>query len=197
MSVDNFDGEQMACRLAASDPIAFEQFDAHLRPLLTAFARQRGFRGEVVGDLVQDTLADACLKLRDGQFDGRSALTSWVHGIFVHKSLDLLRNRYRQKRLADSLRHPGATAQLSSGGSSTEQSAILEQALQLLPARERYVLIMNIRFGKPTRQIAIDLGLNKKTTEAILTSAKKNLRKVLTADKDNRPLKRLTDGGQS
>lgn len=49
-------------------------------------------------DAYADTIISAINKIRDGSFEGRSALKTWLHQIFHNKCVDLLRKKTTNKR---------------------------------------------------------------------------------------------------
>lgn len=182
--------------VCAGDDQAVAVFVNVVRPRLERLARFRGITAEDAEEIAQDTMLAVLTQLRGGQFEGRSQLTSWIHAIFERRAVDHHRKRRRHDSRSVSLEQfpaDGRGLARSLGPSDDARTTLLVRAaLAALEPRQRLVLLLNLNEGLPSREIATMLRLGVKTTEALLTSAKKAFRvHVRVAQERSRP-RRLT-----
>lgn len=72
-------------------------FDQRYRPVLVAFARQRGLSEEDAADVAQTTLAEFVSDYRAGKYDrSRGRLSSWIIGIASNRIADIGRMQKRR-----------------------------------------------------------------------------------------------------
>ena len=141
-------------------------------------------------------IASATSTSSAGRFEGRSQLTSWMHAIFERRALDHHRKRWRHDSRTVSLEQFPAVDVGVAGrlvpADVAETTLVVRGALAALGPRQRLILVLNLNKGLPAREIATMLRLGVKTTEALLTSAKKAFRvHVRLAQERTRP-RRLT-----
>jgi RNA polymerase sigma factor (sigma-70 family) len=139
----------------------------------------------------EDTLQEALLKAYThiGDFDGRSAFSSWLTRIAINAALMLLRKR-RSKSVYGFEVDPGADDFILPEPAETsynpEQSCIqsaleneLAQAIRYLPPNLR--VVMQIRYGEdaPIAEIAKTLGISVSAVKSRLARARLQIRKRL------------------
>jgi RNA polymerase sigma-70 factor (ECF subfamily) len=182
---DSEDDRTLLDGIRADDEEALTTFDRRFRKRLLSIARRRGLSMQDAEDAVQDTLLAAIMQIRGGRFENRASLATWVGSIFRNHVNSHFRDDGRRARAFVSLDAPASTDALAKRLDdvlATPDDALrldVQDALAGLPVRERLVLLLNLRLGLPTREIAPMLRLGVKLTEAILTSAKKNFRERL------------------
>lgn len=177
--------ENTLAGIAANDPKACELFVLLLRPKLERLARLRGSSQEDAEEIVQDTLVAALGQLRDGRFDRRSQVTSWVQAILERRAVDHYRRLRRHTHRAQSLDHMGtleANRLLAAPAPphAHREALLVRHALSCLSPQQRLVLVWNAGYGLPAREIAPRLRLGVKTTEALLTAARKAFRSAVS-----------------
>ncbi|MFD7642882.1 RNA polymerase sigma factor SigM [Kitasatospora sp. NPDC059795] len=163
MAEEPTDAELLA-RHTAGDPDAFGLLVHRHRDRLWAVAvRTLGDREEAA-DALQDALVSA-FRAAAG-FQGRSAVTTWLHRIVVNACLD--RARRGAVRRADSLdQHPGGPADTALGTSEGAESHAVRaetrrevaDALAALPADQRAALVLVDMQGYPVAEAAEVLGV--------------------------------------
>ncbi|WP_081952012.1 RNA polymerase sigma factor SigM [Kitasatospora phosalacinea] len=163
MAEEPTDAELLA-RHAAGDPDAFGLLVHRHRDRLWAVAvRTLGDREEAA-DALQDALVSA-FRAAAG-FQGRSAVTTWLHRIVVNACLD--RARRRAVRRAESLdQRPEGTAERALGpAEDAEHHAVraetrreVADALAALPAEQRAALVLVDMQGYPVAEAAEVLGV--------------------------------------
>ncbi|PJN21817.1 RNA polymerase sigma factor SigM [Kitasatospora sp. CB02891] len=163
MAEEPSDAELLA-RHTAGDPDAFGLLVHRHRDRLWAVAvRTLGDREEAA-DALQDALVSA-FRAAAG-FQGRSAVTTWLHRIVVNACLD--RARRGAVRRAESLdQHPGGPPDAALGTSEgAENHAVraetrreVADALAALPADQRAALVLVDMQGYPVAEAAEVLGV--------------------------------------
>jgi len=121
--------------------------------------------------------------IKNGNFRGRSALGTWLVGILKHKIADYRAAQQREQKaivpmtdplLFDTRSHADAVSDIRSDPSIGIE---VERLLQRLPKLHRAVLLLNIREGLNTEQIAAATKLPPGTVGRILWEAKRMLGK--------------------
>ncbi len=163
MAEEPTDAELLA-RHTAGDPDAFGQLVHRHRDRLWAVAvRTLGDREEAA-DALQDALVSA-FRAAAG-FQGRSAVTTWLHRIVVNACLD--RARRGAVRRAESLdQRPAGTAERALGTAEGAESHAVRaetrrevaDALSALPADQRAALVLVDMQGYPVAEAAEVLGV--------------------------------------
>ncbi|MFD8479210.1 RNA polymerase sigma factor SigM [Kitasatospora sp. NPDC059673] len=163
MAEEPTDAELLA-RHTAGDPDAFGLLVHRNRDRLWAVAvRTLGDREEAA-DALQDALVSA-FRAAAG-FQGRSAVTTWLHRIVVNACLD--RARRGAVRRAESLdQHPGGPPEAALGTSEGAESHAVRaetrrevaDALAGLPADQRAALVLVDMQGYPVAEAAAVLGV--------------------------------------
>ncbi len=164
--------------IAQGDESAAEVFDERFRPQLLRFLQGR-VQPDHQNDLVQETLQAAFDVIKNGGFDGRSTLGTWLVGILKHKISDYWAAQKRERTimvpvLSEARSQVDAVAQL---GPDPSIRIEVDQLLRTLPKLHRAVLLLNIREGMSTAQIAAAAKLPPGTVGRILWEAKRLLRK--------------------
>jgi RNA polymerase sigma factor (sigma-70 family) len=127
---------------------------------------------------------------RIGSFNSGSALGTWLYRITVRQSLDYLRARKRRKRfgnltalfgaegglrLPEDFNHPGVVAE------NKERAVILFKAIAGLPDSQKTAYLLQKLEGLPVLEIAAIMKTSAPAVESLLSRAKANLKKSLTA----------------
>jgi RNA polymerase sigma-70 factor (ECF subfamily) len=150
----------------------------------------------------EDTLQEALLKAYThiGQFDGRSAFSSWLTRIAINAALMLLRKRRSQPVYgfevdpeADNCRLPEPAETSYNPEESCIQSALeneLAKAIRYLSPSLRVVIELRCQEDASMAQIAKTLGISESAVKSRLARARLQIRKRLG---ENRCLRRGID----
>jgi RNA polymerase sigma-70 factor (TIGR02960 family) len=203
------DSEEVAAdllvRARAGDAAAFESLVAPYRRELHMHCYRILGSVQDAEDAVQETLLSAWRGL--GTFEGRAALRTWLYRVATNRSLDALRAGSRRQSLVTTVAgvQPPEPSRISEVGwlqpypdvllddvpddtpgpdavVATREAISLAfiTALQLLPPRQRAVLILRDVLGYRAGEVAYIL----QTSEASVTSALKRARATLRDDLD-------------
>lgn len=126
-------------------------------------------------ELVQETYLRAFTRI--SQFDGRSALATWLYGIAVNEGLQFLRRstRRRTQELEPSLDPPDA----DSDNDRAYVQLDVEDALAALAPDDRAILLLRYQEGLDYAAIAEIAGCPPGTVASRLSRAREHLRGLL------------------
>lgn len=141
-------------------------------------------------DIAQEVFVTVYEKIH--QFKGDSSLSTWIYRITLRHSLNFLRKQKRQKRFAfvQSLftgqglepaselpffHHPGVLLE------NTERAAVLFKAIEKLPDSQKAAFVLHKLEDLSYAEIAVVLQTTVPAVESLLSRAKQNLKKLLTA----------------
>jgi len=166
------EGEILAgCR--AGDRQAQHALYAATSPRIYRLLLRMSGNPEDAGDLTQQTYLQAFTKIT--QFDGRSALATWIYRIAVTEGLQWLR-RARLKRSAVSLvSDTAARNELPASDLRLDMDA----ALGRLDPEDRTVLLLRYEAGASYREIAELLSCAEGTVASRLHRCRERLRGIL------------------
>lgn len=135
-------------------------------------------------DVMQDAYVRAYQHL--GQFEGRSAFSTWLTRIAVNESLARLRRRSRLQPLEEQAQDGEIVVEFASESLDPEQNAskaelrrMLEGALLALPEQFRTVLVMRDVEGLSTRETADALSITEENVKMRLHRGRALMRKGL------------------
>ena len=148
------------------------------------------FNREDAEDLAQEVFVEVYRSLE--QFRAESKLSTWIYRIAVTKSLDHLRRMKRIKRFGALKRIIGVNdpvAEIAAPSGDTpeknlednERSAILLNALSLLPDNQKAAFLLSKQEGYSNQEIADILKTSVSAVESLVHRAKKNLHDRLYA----------------
>lgn len=139
--------------------------------------RRLGVPDDAVDDAVHDVFVVAAKRLHE--FEGRSAITSWLFAVAVRVSKHQRRAVARHLRRKDALAtEQGTTPQAHGGGFAQRDAArTLHGLLELVdePARHVYILMELEQMTGP--EVAAILSINVPTVHSRLRSARQQLRR--------------------
>lgn len=178
--------------VAQSDREAVEAFDARFRPLLLRFLHGR-VPPDDHADVAQETLMAAFEGIRNGHFRGQSSLGTWIVGILKKKIFDYWERQNRDRKALVSIGAPSrdgdSALDVAQPAADPNLRIEIEELLQRLPKRHRAILLLSVREGLNTDQIAAAAKLSPGTAGRILWEAKRMLRK----ERDLKKLSPKTD----
>lgn len=184
--------EELCARVAAKDQTAFEMLlDRHQERAWRLAASILGNDAEA-----RDVSQEAFLRLYQfaGHFDGRARFTTWFHRILVNLCIDHQR-RSRWWRKFVPLVGPGTDPDDESAvdpptdEAGPEDQAIrgeetgrVRQALARLTSKQRAAVLMQVREGLSSREIAAVLGCSESTARVHIHRGLIELRKLLSRE---------------
>jgi len=155
-------------RISVGDQKAIEEFVARFKPRLITFARKHGVPWPDYQDIGQVTVVAAINQIQSRAFRGDARLSSWLFAILNHKIQDYFRQHYRHAALISESSLPDG---LPDHRVNQEMLFIIREILDDLPKIHRLVLEWRFVENRPSKEIAIELGLpegtiNRKVFEA-------------------------------
>lgn len=151
-------------------------YDAHVDRVYRLAYRLAG-DADLAQDFTQETFVRAFDKLRE--FQGRSALSTWLHAITVSVSLNALRKvkKLRQREVELDEVHSGFAR--PSREAEPDLKDRLKSAIAALPEHYRAVFVMYDMEGYTHEEIGTVLGVPVGTSKARLSRAREKLREQL------------------
>ena len=168
------DERQLIARVLAGDPKAERQlYDAHVDRVYRLVYRLVG-NAEMAEECVQETFIRVFTRL--GSFEGRSALSTWIHSVAMSVTLTALRKvtRLRESELTDVVSNG-----LTGPSSSPALRHKLHRAIDTLPEEMRVAIVMHDIEGYKHREIAEILDVPAGTIRSRLSRAHESLRSIL------------------
>ncbi len=169
--------------------------DAYERLVRTHIDRVYGVASRVLGNGsdAQDAAQEAFLAAWKGirGFDGRSALSTWLHRIAVNTSLALLRSKSRKREVTmtdipgDQSDGAGLDRFFEPEEAQTDPveqedtARLVWQAVDELPEEYRLVLVMRDVEEMPSKDVASALGLSDATVRQRLHRARRTVAETL------------------
>lgn len=168
---------QLIERVIAGDAAAErELYDQHVDRVYRLAYRLAGGDADLAQDFTQETFLRAFDKLSD--FQGKSALSTWLHAIAVSVSLNGLR-KMKRHRDRESPLDEAATVFATTREAEPDLKTRLRNAIASLPERYKTVFVMYDVEGYTHEEIGGVLGLPVGTSKARLSRAREKLRQAL------------------
>jgi len=164
-------------RVIAGDPAAERRlYDLHVDRVYRLAYRLAGGDADLAQDFTQEAFLRAFDRLAD--FQGKSALSTWLHAITVSVSLNGLRKLKRHRERESPLDE--ASAVFAAGREAEpDLKTRLRNAIASLPERYKTVFVMYDVEGYTHEEIGGVLGLPVGTSKARLSRARQKLRQAL------------------
>lgn len=139
----------------------------------------------------EDVTQDVFIKVFENivNFKQQSKLSTWIYRISITQATDFIRHKKRKKRMGfltslfgtnnellhdpPNFIHPGVLAE------NREQSAILFNAINQLPEKQKTAFMLQKIQDMSQQQIAEIMDMNEGAVESLLSRAKANLKKLL------------------
>jgi RNA polymerase sigma factor (sigma-70 family) len=163
---------EVAVRAVAGPAVDADEFRAWVGPHLVAMGRlaTRLTSAADSDDVVQETLVRAWRK-RSQYDEARGSAQSWLLAIVADRARRH-RTRQRSSRELIDLPAPGLDLDL-------DQSIDLDQAIAVLPNRQRLAVELHYLLGLDVRECAAVMGCSDGTVKSTLYDARARLRGVL------------------
>jgi RNA polymerase sigma-70 factor (ECF subfamily) len=142
-------------------------------------------------DEAADVVEDALLRIHEAApgFRGERGLKTWVLRIVANRCRDLLRRRRFSAgplELADPMAESGLrvepVAAWDRAMDASRALAVLERALDALPAEQREAVVLRDRLGLSYQEVAEALGTRVPAVKSRLFRARESLKRALMAE---------------
>lgn len=190
INTPTYDRRLELARLQGGDAEAFARLHADQHGTLSAVARRYLSNEADVEDAVQEAFLSAYRAI--DRFDGRAAVSTWLHAITVNAARMRLRSMRRQPRIASLDATDASGERLPSTVADerdharpaelterAERRRILREALPDLPSRYREVIALRDLEQLDTRETADVLGTTTNAVKVRLHRARRALRELL------------------
>ena len=167
----------LARRASTGDAAASHQIVEAYAPRLFRLAHRLCRTTADAEDVLQETLMASLRSI--GQFDGRSALATWMSRILIRQAGKVGRKSRRGPRLVEGVAEDAAVASSSAG--EVDSRLDVASALPRLAQEHREVIVLRELERMSYAQIAEVLGIPQGTVESRLFRARADLRRLLGA----------------
>ncbi len=174
--------EDLARRIRARDPRAFDAFFDRFAPGLLHYLA--GMTGDhpTAEDLLQETVLRVHANIV--RYEERGTFRAWVYRIATHLALTELRRRPARPAPLEgaALERPDpACADAGAAIDAERRGRVLEHGIAALPAEQRAVLLLRVREELDLRGIAAVLAIPEGTVKSRLHHAVRRLREFAAA----------------
>ena len=168
--------EQLMMRAAKGDMDAFEELvERHQQTALNVAYRFLGDR-----DLAQDAAQDAFLKVlaAASRYRPSARFRTYLYGVIWHLCVDVYRKRRDRPLEGAPVREDPAAGPVRSA-EEAERAALVREAVQELPPRQRMALVLKHFEGMSYEEIGHALECSPTAVDALLVRAKRRLQEKL------------------
>jgi len=164
------------------DPSAFEVLVQNHQQMIHALTFRMTGSVADAEDLAQETFIRAYEQI--GSFNSHAKFSTWLYSIAVHACLNWRRNEARRFQAYAHCAEERST-QAAATESSVENELVrhTQEALMRLPAKQRAAVVLTVYEGLNHAEAARILRCSEPTVSWRLFSAKRKLKRWLTADK--------------
>lgn len=173
----------VAQRVRAGDRAAFRSLVEHTAGDLFRLAARLLGNGADADEVLQDAYLKAYRALSDGQFDGRSAVRTWLYRVVTNTALDALRRR-AVRPAGDDRELEAARVDPGEGAEAHLALSELGRWLDELPPDQRAALVLCSVQGLTSAEAAAVLGVSEGAVEQRLVRARAALRRRRGNDDD-------------
>ena len=179
--LSRFSDEELAARIVSADHTAFAALVKRHSARFYACAFRYFGRVEDAEDVVQEAFLKLWQKPQSFDPHKGAKFTTWFTRVVMNLSIDRLR-RIKPKMGSDALEFiEDEAARFEERFEMNSEQAILEAAIQALPARQKAALNLCFYEGHSNKEAAQILGVGLKALESLLMRAKKTLKESMKA----------------
>ncbi len=170
-------GERSELAAVFTDEPAFRAWYERSLPLVYGYLFHRcGRNPELAEELTQQAFVEA-VRSRD-RFRGQADATTWVIGIARHKLVDHFRRTERDARRLAALSARDLGDAGHAGSSPPTMPDDIDDALALLPALQRAVLVLHYMDQLSVRDVAHSIGKSESATASLLARGRDTFRQA-------------------
>ncbi len=179
--------EALVKGILEGNTLAFQQLVDQYKDLVMSVCYGYLHNQQDSEDLAQEVFIEVYRSI--GNFRGDSRLSTWLYRIATTKAMDMLKSRKRQKRGAffksSSLDDVNIQRHVERETPEDvmmqkERLAVLSEALDQLPDKQRIAYTMSQYDGMSSKEIAEVMELKANAVDALLFRGRNSLRKLLT-----------------
>ena len=170
--------EYLVLLAQAGNAEAFGRLTARWTPKLLAFASRNTGNAEVARDAVQETWASAIRAI--GRLEDPARFPPWIYAIAARKCADLLRAKYRSRRIADAMER--SVASEAPSAPSVDMRLDLAEALRRLPREQSVAIALLYGEDISVAEIAAITGVPSGTVKSRLAAARHALRMFMEGE---------------
>ena len=171
----------LLARFAAGDRLAARTLTLRLAPRCLSLARRMLADQTEAEDVAQEAMLRLWKVAPDWQ-EGQAQVSTWLYRVTANLCTDRLRRR-RSLPLDDNFDMPDDTPGIDANLIARDRVAALHQAITQLPERQRAAIALRHFEERANPEIADILGLSVEAVESLLSRGKRNLTKLLDAQK--------------
>ena len=157
------------------DEAALAELVCRWQPKLARHAYRLTENHEAISDIVQETWLAVVRGLR--KLDDPACFRPWAYRIVTNKCADWIRRQQQLRKTQSSLANEAPSNEPSSDNS--DEIALLQQELKLLPQEKRTILTMFYLEEMPINEIAQAMNIPEGTVKSRLFHARKLLQSKL------------------
>jgi RNA polymerase sigma-70 factor (ECF subfamily) len=159
------------------DELAFRAWYDQSLPKVYGYLFHRcGRSAELAEELTQQAFVEAVRNY--AQFRGQANAMTWVTGIARHKLVDHFRRAERDTRRLAALTAQGLGSPGATGPASPTMPDDIDDALALLPASQRAVLVLHYMDQLSVREVARSIGKSEAATASLLARGRDAFREA-------------------
>ncbi len=168
-----------AGRLTSAQEAEFRQLVDRMADRLVRLAARIVGSTEQAEDVVQDAWGRVLEALREGRFEGRASIDTWLFRVVVRVGLNARRTRARRGRLSS---QPAPSAPSDGTAQPNARVALREVAalLDALPEDQASALVLKELEGLTTAEVARALDCSEGAVEQRLVRARATLREKMS-----------------
>ena len=192
------DDLSLVSKAQSGDPAAFRALVVRYQRKVYAVALGIVKDADLAWDVAQDAFVKVHAHL--GEFEGKSAFSTWLFRIATHLSIDAVRRERRSKKdelddvSEETLAEGGEGILATALGNDPRQNVLRRElagksqdALQDLPEKHRTILVLREVEGLSYEELAERLGIHKGTVMSRLFHARKKMQAALSRYAGLRP----------
>ncbi|MBX6366875.1 MAG: RNA polymerase sigma factor [Rhodospirillales bacterium] len=169
--------EALVSRLRAGDPAAFEQVMRRHNGRLFRVARSILSNDSDAEEALQEAYIRAFSGIAG--FKGEASLATWLTRIAINEALMRLRRRRESAPIEEGLALPDSRPSPEQNAARRELRALVERALDSLPATFRAVFVLRAVEQMSVEETAAALGVREETVKTRFFRARRLLREYL------------------
>jgi RNA polymerase sigma-70 factor (ECF subfamily) len=160
----------------ADEPAFRAWYDRSLPAVYAYLFHRCGRNAELAEELTQQAFVEAVRGV--GQFRGQADATTWVVGIARHKLVDHFRRTERDTRRLAALSARDVSHAGHAASAPPTMPDDIDDALGLLPALQRAVLVLHYMDRLSVREVAQSIGKSEAATASLLARGREGFREA-------------------
>lgn len=177
--LDNALDEYLVLLAQAGNADALGRLAARWTPRLLTFAARNTGNTEAAKDAVQETWTSALRAIR--RLEDPARFPAWIYAIAARKCADVLRGRYRSRRVADALAKDTPS---EPPAPDVDAKLDLAEAMRRLPREQAIAIALFYGDDLSVAEIAAITAAPPGTVKSRLSAARQTLRRLMEGEND-------------